>query len=55
MPADRIGQLTMRNLDIADTRAKLNIYAGAGLLSGAEGSQIFELDQTRLIDNKPKG
>ena len=52
MPVDRIGQLTMRNLDIADTRAKLNIYAGAGLLSGGEGSQIFELDQTRLIDKK---
>jgi hypothetical protein len=26
-PADRIGQLTMRNLDIADTRAKLNLYS----------------------------
>src|ERR1700761_9383560 len=26
-PADRIGQLTMRNLDITDTRAKLNLYA----------------------------
>jgi argininosuccinate synthase len=52
MPADRIGQLTMRNLDITDTRAKLNIYAGTGLLSGGEGTQIFELDQTRLIDNK---
>ena len=32
-PADRIGQLTMRNLDIADTRAKLGIYASSGLLS----------------------
>ena len=32
-PADRIGQLTMRNLDIADTRAKLNLYAETGLLS----------------------
>ncbi|HEU4459344.1 MAG TPA: argininosuccinate synthase [Methylibium sp.] len=31
-PADRIGQLTMRNLDIADTRAKLGLYAEAGLL-----------------------
>jgi len=31
-PADRIGQLTMRNLDITDTRAKLGIYAEAGLL-----------------------
>ncbi len=31
-PADRIGQLTMRNLDIADTRGKLGIYTAAGLL-----------------------
>ncbi|APW47044.1 argininosuccinate synthase [Rhodoferax antarcticus] len=37
-PLDRIGQLTMRNLDIVDTRAKLGIYAKAGLLSlGADG------------------
>ena len=27
-PTDRIGQLTMRNLDIADSRAKLELYAG---------------------------
>jgi len=33
-PQDRIGQLTMRNLDIADTREKLLAYARAGLLSG---------------------
>jgi argininosuccinate synthase len=33
-PADRIGQLTMRNLDISDTRAKLGIYTGVGLLAG---------------------
>ncbi|HEY0955679.1 MAG TPA: argininosuccinate synthase [Roseateles sp.] len=33
-PADRIGQLTMRNLDITDTRAKLGIYTGTGLLAG---------------------
>ncbi|MCK3654317.1 argininosuccinate synthase [Pasteurellaceae bacterium Macca] len=32
-PADRIGQLTMRNLDIVDTRAKLGIYTETGLLS----------------------
>lgn len=31
---DRIGQLTMRNLDITDTRQKLGIYSKAGLLSG---------------------
>src|SRR6201746_1381063 len=36
-PADRIGQLTMRNLDIADTRAKLNLYAENGLLSSGQG------------------
>jgi argininosuccinate synthase len=34
-PVDRIGQLTMRNLDIADSRAKLELYAAQGqLLSG---------------------
>lgn len=31
-PADRIGQLTMRNLDIEDTRGKLGIYSATGLL-----------------------
>jgi len=31
-PADRIGQLTMRNLDVADTRDKLGVYGDAGLL-----------------------
>ena len=43
-PADRIGQLTMRNLDIADTRAKLDLYAGTGLLSKGDGSYIPKLD-----------
>jgi len=37
-PLDRIGQLTMRNLDITDTRAKLGIYAKSGLLElGRDG------------------
>ena len=31
-PLDRIGQLTMRNLDIDDTRAKLDVYRAAGTL-----------------------
>jgi argininosuccinate synthase len=31
-PVDRIGQLTMRNLDIADSRQKLELYAGLGQL-----------------------
>jgi argininosuccinate synthase len=35
-PRDRIGQLTMRNLDIADTRDKLLVYSDAGLLSAAK-------------------
>ena len=44
-PADRIGQLTMRNLDITDTRAKLGIYAHTGLLSmGVGTSEIFKLE-----------
>src|SRR6204780_1088318 len=33
-PSDRIGQLTMRNLDIADSRAKLEQYAGLGMFGG---------------------
>src|SRR6202012_1401857 len=36
-PRDRIGQLTMRNLDIMDTREKLITYANAGLLSQTSG------------------
>ncbi len=43
-PQDRIGQLTMRNLDITDTRAKLGIYAKTGLLSLGEGSQMLKLE-----------
>ncbi|AHG75837.1 Argininosuccinate synthase [Mannheimia varigena USDA-ARS-USMARC-1296] len=41
-PADRIGQLTMRNLDIVDTRGKLAVYTDAGLLS-ANNSVIPQL------------
>ncbi len=43
-PLDRIGQLTMRNLDITDTRAKLGIYAKTGLLSLGEGSQMLKIE-----------
>ena len=38
-PTDRIGQLTMRNLDIADTRAKLDLYRRQGQIEGGQ----FEL------------
>jgi argininosuccinate synthase len=34
-PTDRIGQLTMRNLDIADSRARLEQYAAQGIIGGA--------------------
>ena len=42
-PQDRIGQLTMRNLDIVDTRAKLGIYAKSGMLSLGEGGDFLKL------------
>lgn len=39
-PRDRIGQLTMRNLDIVDTREKLRTYAQVGLLSSSKGDGV---------------
>ena len=42
-PQDRIGQLTMRNLDIADTREKIGIYTNAGLLQPASGTALPQL------------
>ena len=42
-PRDRIGQLTMRNLDITDTRAKLELYAQTGLLKLNQGTQMPQL------------
>jgi argininosuccinate synthase len=41
---DRIGQLTMRNLDIADTREKLITYARAGLLTLSRGNEMPQLN-----------
>jgi argininosuccinate synthase len=43
-PRDRIGQLTMRNLDITDTREKLLTYAKAGLLTLSKGSEMPQLN-----------
>jgi argininosuccinate synthase len=45
-PRDRIGQLTMRNLDITDTRDKLMIYAQTGLLTLSKGSEMPQLTTT---------
>ena len=42
-PRDRIGQLTMRNLDITDTREKLLTYSQTGLLSPATGASLPQL------------
>ncbi|MFA5488580.1 MAG: argininosuccinate synthase, partial [Candidimonas sp.] len=42
-PRDRIGQLTMRNLDIVDTREKLFTYAKAGLLASSGQSALPQL------------
>src|SRR5690625_5962208 len=39
-PEDRIGQLTMRNLDIADSRAKLEEYAGLGMVGTSQSTAI---------------
>jgi argininosuccinate synthase len=47
-PIDRIGQLTMRNLDIADSREKLFVYAKAGLLAPAA------FDGLGLLEAPPK-
>ena len=42
-PTDRIGQLTMRNLDIADSRAKLELYAAQGQLLSGQAELVGEL------------
>jgi argininosuccinate synthase len=46
-PRDRIGQLTMRNLDITDTRAKLLTYAEAGLLTLSKGAEMPQLNSSK--------
>ena len=51
--ADRIGQLTMRNMDIADTRAKLGVYAKTGLLGdGAGGMPMLSSPETEKKRDK---
>ncbi|QJU55183.1 argininosuccinate synthase [Herbiconiux sp. KACC 21604] len=43
-PLDRIGQLTMRNLDIADTRSRLEQYARQGIVGGATAQLVGDLE-----------
>ncbi|MDP4994546.1 MAG: argininosuccinate synthase, partial [Burkholderiaceae bacterium] len=51
-PLDRIGQLTMRNLDIVDTRDKLGIYAKSGLVTLGEGGEMFKLSNDQDATKK---
>jgi argininosuccinate synthase len=46
-PQDRIGQLTMRNLDIVDTRDKLFTYVKAGLLAPSAGAALPQLKEEK--------
>ena len=50
-PTERIGQLTMRNLDIADSRSRLEQYAGQGIVGGATAELVggLEAGQARAI------
>lgn len=43
-PIDRIGQLTMRNLDIADSRQRLEQYAALGLVGGVASELVGDLE-----------
>jgi argininosuccinate synthase len=51
-PQDRIGQLTMRNLDIADTRDKLIAYVKTGLLAPSLGADMPHLIEPGDVDGK---
>jgi argininosuccinate synthase len=52
-PQDRIGQLTMRNLDIADTREKLLTYARSGMLAPGSGASLPHLLESESKTAKP--
>jgi argininosuccinate synthase len=56
-PADRIGQLTMRNLDIADSRARLEQYVALGIVGSQHPALIGAAPaaSTRLIGALPEG
>jgi argininosuccinate synthase len=53
-PQDRIGQLTMRNLDIADTRDKLLTYTKAGLLAPASTAPLPQLETSNTKVQRAK-
>lgn len=43
-PDERIGQLTMRNLDIADSRSRLEQYAAQGIVAGETAALVGEME-----------
>lgn len=43
-PVERIGQLTMRNLDIADSRSRLEQYAQQGIVGGQTAELMGEME-----------
>jgi argininosuccinate synthase len=51
-PQDRIGQLTMRNLDISDTREKLLSYMKSGVLQPADGAALPLLPSAESAEKK---
>jgi argininosuccinate synthase len=53
-PQDRIGQLTMRNLDVTDTRDKLLVYWKAGLIALGSGSALPLLPATKVDKPDPE-
>jgi argininosuccinate synthase len=46
-PEDRIGQLTMRNLDIQDTRSKLELYTNQGQLGDGQFKLVAEIENKK--------
>ncbi|MCL1922601.1 MAG: argininosuccinate synthase [Propionibacteriaceae bacterium] len=52
-PLDRIGQLTMRNLDIADSRSRLEQYAELGLMGGRIGHLVGTPHSLSPLESAP--
>jgi argininosuccinate synthase len=53
-PLDRIGQLTMRNLDITDSRDKLGVYAKAGVLQSGSEFGLIEAPKAKPEPQEPE-
>jgi argininosuccinate synthase len=54
-PSDRIGQLTMRNLDLADSRAKLEYFDSLGVFGGTVHALVGELEAGRAASIASSG